>query len=67
MKHSDDTKKIYKSERNMIIEMIDASIELSEKLGKHPLTNGCNCIVCVNKRKSLLNLKNSDQEWEFYL
>ena len=66
MKHYDD-KKNCESERNMIFEMIDASIELSEKLGKHPLTTGCNCIVCVNKRKELLNLKNSDREWEFYL
>ncbi len=55
------------SERKRIIEMIDASIELAEKLGKHPLKSGCNCIVCVNKRKELLGLKNSDRQWEFCL
>jgi hypothetical protein len=51
----------------MIAEMIDASIELAEKLGKHPLRPGCNCIVCINKRKELLNLKNSDRKWKFHL
>ena len=62
-----DKKKISESERNTILEMIDASIELSVRLGKHPLTNGCNCIACVNKRKEILNLKNSDREWTFRL
>jgi len=51
--------------RNMIVEMIDASIELAEKLGKHPLTKGCNCIACVNKRKALIE-KKSDS-WRFTL
>jgi len=49
------------------MEMIDASIELSQKLGKHPVTKGCNCIACVSERKKILNLKNTDQEWEFCL
>jgi len=51
--------------RIMIVEMIDASIELAEKLGKHPLTKGCNCIACVNKRKALIE-KKSDS-WRFTL
>ena len=51
--------------RRMIMEMIDASFELSEKLGQHPLTKGCNCIVCVNKRKAFLE-KRSDS-WRFTL
>lgn len=61
------TEKNCESERNRIIEMIDASMKLAEKSGKHLLRPGCNCIVCVNKRKELLNLKNSDRKWEFCL
>ena len=54
-----------KVEQSMIVEMIDASWELAERLGKHALKNGCNCISCVNKRKRLL--KRPEQEWEFSL
>ncbi|QTA90604.1 hypothetical protein [Desulfonema magnum] len=61
------TEKNCNSERKIIIEMIEASMEPSEKSGKHPSKPGCNSIVCVNKRKELLNLKNSDRKWEFYL
>ncbi len=67
MKHSDDREKICNAKRKIIMEMIDASIKLSQKLGKHPLTKGCNCIACVRERKKILNLKNMDQEWEFCL
>jgi len=42
----------------IIFEMIDSSIELAEKIGKHPLTTGCNCISCVNKRKRVLRKEN---------
>ncbi|MCP4103272.1 MAG: hypothetical protein GY750_17900, partial [Lentisphaerae bacterium] len=66
-RYPDDTETVCKSEREKITEMIDAAMELSEQLGTHSLTAGCNCIACVNKRKELLNLKNSDQEWEFCL
>ncbi len=51
MKNSDN--KIQK-ERELIFEMIDASIELSLKKGRHELENGCNCIRCINERKRLL-------------
>ena len=50
-------------DRKMIFEMIEASWELAERLGKHPLTKGCNCISCVNKRKRVLGERN--REWEF--
>jgi hypothetical protein len=49
----------------LIFEMIDASAELARKRGKHPLEDECNCIACVNKRKSLL-FKN-DKEWKHLL
>ena len=51
--------------QSMIVEMINASWELAERLGKHPLKSGCNCISCVNKRKRLL--KGLEQEWKFRL
>ena len=50
-------------DRKMIFEMIEASWELAESLGKHPLTKGCNCISCVDKRKRVLG--ESNREWEF--
>ncbi len=50
-------------DRKMILEMIAASWELAERLGKHPLTRGCNCISCVNKRKRVLGERNG--EWKF--
>ncbi len=53
---------ICKTERLTVIEMIDASIELSQKLGKHPLAAGCNCIICVNKRKNILISKWPEQK-----
>ncbi|MEA1946367.1 MAG: hypothetical protein U9N83_03575 [Thermodesulfobacteriota bacterium] len=54
-----------KQERKMIFEMIDASWELAERLGDHPVTTGCNCISCVNKRKRIL--KKHEKEWKFSL
>ena len=54
-----------KEERKMILEMIDASWELAERLGKHKLKPGCNCIACVNKRKRMLDKRNAG--WKFML
>ena len=54
-----------KEERKMILEMINASWELAERLGKHPLKSGCNCIACVNRRKRMLDERNV--EWKFEL
>lgn len=51
--------------RCLILEMIDASIELAAKKGKHALETGCNCISCVNKRKRMLRGK--EPEWKFRL
>lgn len=65
MKKSDVIEEIQKAKQRIINERIDASIELSYKLGKHPLTQGCNCIVCVNRRKRLL--KGPDREWKYTL
>jgi len=45
---------ICQNKRKLIIDMIDSSIELAQKLGKHPLTKGCNCISCINKRKRII-------------
>ncbi|MGM0453645.1 MAG: hypothetical protein ACQERN_10825 [Thermodesulfobacteriota bacterium] len=47
-------KKRIDADRAMILEMIEAAMELSRKKGAHSLTPGCNCIVCVNKRKQIL-------------
>ena len=54
-----------KEERKKIIEMIDASWELAQLLGKHPVKTGCNCISCVNKRKRIL--KKQKVKWRFNL
>ncbi len=59
-----DQKKLEK-DRMLIFEMIDASYELAAKKGKHPLENGCNCILCVNKRKHLI--KQPEKKWKFWL
>jgi hypothetical protein len=42
-------------DRRLIMEMIDASWELAEKKGLHDLEPGCNCIVCINKRKRIID------------
>ncbi len=52
-------------ERKRIYEMIDASAELAAKLGKHPLTKGCACIACADKRKRLVQVNIRD--WKFRL
>ncbi len=44
----------YTEQRRMIVEMINASFKLAERLGSHPLTKGCNCIGCIHKRKRIL-------------
>jgi hypothetical protein len=51
--------------RRMILEMIHASWELAERLGRHQLKNGCNCIACVNKRKRIIDEQGG--EWKFEL
>ena len=42
-------------DRRLIMEMIDASWDLADKKGPHPLEPGCNCIVCINKRKRIVD------------
>ena len=54
-----------KQERKMIFEMIDASLELAQRLGEHPLKPGCNCISCVNKRKRIL--EKQERKWRYTL
>ncbi|MCG2755726.1 MAG: hypothetical protein L6247_09225 [Desulfobacteraceae bacterium] len=54
-----------KEQRKQIMEMIDASWELAQRLGVHPLKAGCNCISCVNKRKRIL--KKYEMKWKFNL
>lgn len=39
---------------NQIIELIDASIVLSEKLGKHPFAGDCSCMACITRKKRML-------------
>ncbi len=52
-------------QHQIIMEMISASYDLAEKLGRHPLTKGCSCIACVNKRKRILKTPKTD--WKFKL
>ncbi len=54
-----------RAKQRMILEMIDASWELAERLGEHPLRAGCNCICCVNKRKRIL--EKPEDTWKFSL
>ncbi|MDZ7831925.1 MAG: hypothetical protein U5L07_09270 [Desulfobacterales bacterium] len=42
-------------QRRLITEMIEASMRLAMEKGPHPLTPGCSCIACVNKRKRKLD------------
>jgi hypothetical protein len=53
-----------KEERKMILEMIEASWDLAEQLGKHPVTKGCNCLSCVNGRKRLISKKEGAWKYE---
>ena len=49
----------------LIVEMIEEGMALALEKGIHPLTPGCNCIACVNKRKRILN--GSPQLWRYRL
>jgi hypothetical protein len=55
----------YTAQHRMIVEMINAGFRLAEKLGRHPLTKGCNCIACVNRRKRIFKTPKTD--WKFKL
>lgn len=52
-------------QRRMIYEMVEASMALSGKKGCHELEKSCSCILCVNKRKQILN--GPSKEWKFVL
>ena len=65
MRPDDKTKKEQEVERRIIFEMINASIDLAEKIGPHDLTKGCNCITCVNKRKQIIY--QDLPEWKYVL
>lgn len=56
-------KKCLEEERRLIMEMIDASMELAHEKGPHDMTPGCNCIVCINKRKQ--KMFDSALPWRF--
>ncbi len=62
MKRNQET---IKEERRMILEMINASWELAERLGDHPIKNGCNCISCVNTRKRIID--ENKKVWKYEL
>jgi len=65
VKKNEKMEQLLKEEQRMILEMIDASWEQAERLGKHELKNGCNCISCVNKRKRILEKR--EAVWKFNL
>ena len=52
-------------ERKMILEMIDASWEIAQKKGPHPLEKGCSCIACINKRKRVI--EDGEKNWKYKL
>lgn len=58
-------KKYVLQQRRLIAEMIEASMRLAMEKGPHPLTPGCNCIACVNKRKR--KLSDPPKPWRYYL
>ena len=58
-----DLSKKRRMERIKIFEMIEASLELAKKKGKHPLERGCCCIACVNRRKRLI--EGDEKGWKF--
>jgi hypothetical protein len=37
-----------------IIEMMEQSIAIAEKRGKHPFDNQCGCMACIIRKKRLL-------------
>ncbi|MDY6824313.1 MAG: hypothetical protein SWH68_11045 [Thermodesulfobacteriota bacterium] len=53
------------AERRLIVEMMNASMQLAYEKGPHPLTPGCNCIACVNKRKR--KLAAPEKPWRYRL
>ncbi len=65
MKAGEEAEAARKEELRMIVEMIDASMALAVKKGKHPLTNGCGCIVCAERRKQLIRAP--EPEWKYFL
>ncbi len=65
MKPEDEGDATRKEELRMIVEMIDASMALAWKKGKHPLTEGCACIVCAERRKRMI--RGPDPEWNYHL
>lgn len=65
MNEQKDREQSLKAARKMIFDMINASWELAEKLGDHPLKDDCSCISCVNKRKRIV--AKEEKEWKFKL
>jgi hypothetical protein len=65
MKPEEEAEAARKEELRMIVEMIEASMALAVKKGKHPLTNGCGCIVCAERRKQLI--RGTEPEWKYWL
>ena len=53
------------AQRLMILEMIEASMALCQRLGPHELVKGCNCTVCVNKRKRIID--GGENIWKYRL
>lgn len=62
---SQSVEKRIRAERAMIIEMIEDAMKTSIEKGPHALTQGCNCIVCVIKRKRML--QDPSRPWRYRL
>jgi len=51
--------------RQLIVEMIEASMKLAADKGEHPLTPGGSCIACATKRKRIL--QGPPKPWRYRL
>ncbi|MBS3731923.1 MAG: hypothetical protein KGY42_03355 [Desulfobacterales bacterium] len=61
----DSRKRRVNAQRALILEMIEASMQKAAEKGPHSLTRGCNCIVCVNRRKRIL--AGPERQWRYRL
>ncbi|MBF0450940.1 MAG: hypothetical protein HQK75_09580 [Candidatus Magnetomorum sp.] len=60
-----ENERILKNKTRWVMGIIDDAMDLSEKLGKHELTNGCLCYRCITKRKRMLYPP--IKKWKYHL
>jgi len=65
MKPEEQVEESRKAELRMIVEMIETSMALAVRKGEHPLTDGCSCIICAEKRKQMI--RGPRLKWKYSL